>query len=160
MSPTFSQPFQSPAKSPTGHRHVSGDTLPRTGLLFYAKAPGLTDTIGLSSITLSSGSGADLMNATWPFPDTAATRTLDSMAGRDVLFDTAGNPYDKSGNEWASLPNNYCLIVGPKGIAGYGSAQTRAIYTKAFRALGNRLNAVTVDQGLSATADGGQIRVH
>jgi len=59
MSPTFSQPFQSPAKSPTGHRHVSGDTLPRTGLDWYVRAPGMVDIRGLSI------SDYDLIGSTW-----------------------------------------------------------------------------------------------
>jgi len=47
MSSLFLPAFRSPFQSPVAGRH-GGNTLPRTGLIFYAKAPGLTDSIGLS----------------------------------------------------------------------------------------------------------------
>jgi hypothetical protein len=52
MTAPFSPPFMAPFQPQGNIRHSGGFTLPRTGLIFYAKAPGMTDSIGLSANAL------------------------------------------------------------------------------------------------------------
>lgn len=47
MTAPFSPPFMAPFMPLGSVRHSGGLTLPRSGLVFYAKAPGMVDTIGL-----------------------------------------------------------------------------------------------------------------
>ena len=101
-----------------------GLALPRTGLLFRVLVSnGLVDDIGISSITLTTGTAADLMAASWAFPDTAAVHTADTAMGGGVFFDAAGVPIVRYGYEWYVLANSTCLWFGPDSIVLYSTSQ-------------------------------------
>jgi hypothetical protein len=51
-------PRQSPRSAPNAM--LGGSTIPRTGLIFYAKAPGMVDSIGLSAAALWAALPAEL----------------------------------------------------------------------------------------------------
>jgi len=111
-----------------------GLALPRAGLIFYAKAPGLVDSIGLSDITLTTGTPADLMAASWAFPATTVMQDIDTLEGGGVLFDGDGTPIIRFGYQWYTILNSAFLWVGPKGLAGYSTNQI-ANYSRIMQVL-------------------------
>jgi len=121
LSPSIINPIQS---SVCGLNRF-GNGIPRIRLIWYAPYPGLVDIIGGSSITLTTGTVDNLISASWTFPDTTATRAIDTMLGGDALFDSADGmtPIIRYGYEWASLDNTDYLYVGYNGIAGYSDSQ-------------------------------------
>lgn len=114
---------RSPVRSPVGGS--PGNTIPRTGLLFYARAPGMVDTIGESSILYQSGDAATWQTtAVWGFERTAVTIDLDTALGGNKLFN-GETPIYRTWAAWMDLPwiNATVLWIGTKGIAGYSSSQ-------------------------------------
>jgi len=77
-------------------------------------ANNLVDSIGLLSITMTTGTIADLPNATWGFPSDAATLQADSDLGGDAFFDSANAmaPIVRSGAEWYALLNETHVWIG------------------------------------------------
>ena len=85
--------------------------LPQDGLVFAAFIKNdLIDSIGESSITLTTGTIEDLPNATWGFPVDAVTTQADTDLG-GLLF-SAGVPIVRSGAEWYALFNETHVWVG------------------------------------------------
>jgi len=82
--------------------------LPRDGLAgAWLIKNNMIGIIGESSITLTTGTIADLPNATWAFPSNAVTLQADTDLGGDVFFDSANSmaPIVRSGAEWYALLN-------------------------------------------------------
>jgi hypothetical protein len=78
---TISHPLHSPIKSP-GVLRFGGPTLPRTGLIWYAKAPGLVDSIGLSSGPPQPGRGYTCAGGEWiDLPHLTGSETITSKQG-------------------------------------------------------------------------------
>jgi len=81
----------------------------------------LVDTIGESSITLTTGTVADLANATWQFPDNEITQQAATDTGVD-LFQV------RAGYEWYALLNQDFVWIGfhasRGGIVIYGTDQS------------------------------------
>ena len=85
--------------------------LSQDGLVFVAFIKNnLQDNIGESSITLTTGTIADLPNATWGFPINAITVQADTDIG-GLLFD-AGVPIVRSGAEWYAILNLTHVWIG------------------------------------------------
>lgn len=104
----------------------SGQLLPnKSEAVAYFKGSPVVDTIGNSSITFSTGSVDDLLNASWSFSDNSDMRIIDTNLGGDALFDSSDSmaPITRYGHEWLALDNLNYLFVGQKGIAGYSSEQ-------------------------------------
>ena len=99
--------------------------LPAAGLVFKAMAPGLVDTIGISTITFVSGSSADLRNAKFRFDSSVVTLQLDALEGGDMFFDSLNSmtPIARYGFQWHALLNKKYVWIGEKGIAGYSTDQ-------------------------------------
>ncbi len=106
--------------------NLSGITLPRTGLIWYSKAPGMVDTIGESSILYQSGDASTwATTAVWGFERTAAMIALDTLLGGGVLFSGSDVIYRKW-SEWvdiASVNADY-LFIGLYGVAAYSVDQS------------------------------------
>jgi len=81
------------------------------------------DIIGESSITLTTGTFADLLAASWAFPDTTVMRTLDTLEGGGVFFDGSDTPIVRFGIEWYELLNTSFVWIGRRGIVGYDETQ-------------------------------------
>lgn len=81
------------------------------------------DIIGESSITLTTGSFADLMNASWAFPDAAVMHTLDTLEGGTMFFDAGGVPIVRFGYDWSEILNRAYVFIGTQGMVGYGTDQ-------------------------------------
>jgi len=91
------------------------DLLPRPGLVFKALVKDdLVDTIGESSIELTTGIVDDLANASWAMPSDAVTIQADSDMGGDVFFDSANAmaPIVRFGYQWYALLNNDFAWIG------------------------------------------------
>jgi len=94
-------------------------SIPSEGLLeLWDIRNGLIGNIGESSITLATGTAADLMNASWQFPDTAVTQQVDTLLGGGVLFTV------RFGYDWYALFNDDYAWIGPKGIVFYSQSMT------------------------------------
>lgn len=106
----------------TIHKAPVGDRLP-PGYIWLVKPPNLVDSIGESSITLTTGSFADIMSASWSFPDTAVMHTLDTLEGGVMFFDSGGMPIVRFGYEWYALLNTSFVWIGSRGVAGYAETQ-------------------------------------
>jgi len=98
-----------------GVRRNAGLSLPTDGLAeAWLIANNMIGSIGLSSITLTTGTIEDLPNATWDFPSDAVTLQADSDLGGDVFFDSANAmaPIVRSGAEWYVLLNDDFAWIG------------------------------------------------
>jgi hypothetical protein len=139
-----------PFKGAVGGRNVGGNRLPTTGLIAKFMAPDLTDTIGVSStLTMTTGTSADLMAATFAVSYEAPWIQADADEGGDVFFDSADSnaPIVRSGAEWYDMLNGSYVWIGPKGIAVY-SVDMAAYQSKIQRYLGYYIPALYMEDAL------------
>jgi len=97
---------------------VPGDPI---ALWLYKNGVLQPDSISELSITLTTGTAADLMHASWAFPATEVMLALDALEGVDMFFDS-GNamaPIVRFGYQWYALLNTSFVWVGHRGIAGF-----------------------------------------
>lgn len=98
-----------------GRRYRRTSVPGKGDLVFLATVrSGMTDIIGLSSITLTTGTADDLANASWAFPSNAVTLQTDSDLGGDVMFDSSDSmaPIVRFGYEWYALFNVDLAWIG------------------------------------------------
>lgn len=98
-----------------GVRRNTGLFLPTDGLAeAWLIANNMIGSIGELIITLTTGTVADLANATWAFPSNAVTLQADTDLGGDVFFDSlnAMAPIVRSGAEWYALLNETHVWLG------------------------------------------------
>ena len=105
---------------------TGGVGLPSEGLIGkWLVQNNLVDSIGESSILFQSGDAATWQTtAVWGFERTAATITIDTALGGDILF-VGEAPKYWTWAQWVTYPgiNATVLFIGRDGIAGYSTSQ-------------------------------------
>ena len=133
-----------------GFNPALGGGVPGDPVGLWLVKDGLEDSIGVSiTLTMTTGTTADLMAATFSVPYEVPWIQADSDEGGDVFFDSGdGNaPIIRSGAVWYDMLNGSYVWIGLKGIAVYDTDMV-AYQTKIQRYLGYYIPALYMEDAL------------